>query len=155
MLKVFMWIGWGTLLGAAALATLFVSAFGDEPRTKRAVQRAISPVMVWLAVVVLVGISLINRGKWWTVALAYAMALSAAGRADGADQPEHVVGLARVEGCRKVIHEGTRRFTNRKSVRLHSCPFVLLRGSFALSVLSRPPHACGWWPWTWPLSPRW
>ena len=77
MLKTLLWLGWGALAGAGALATLFMTAFGDEPRTKRAVQRAITPVTVWIVgVVILGGIELIRRGEWWSVALAYIAALS-------------------------------------------------------------------------------
>jgi hypothetical protein len=77
MLKVLLWIAWCMLVAVTTLVTLFMTAFGDEPRTKRAVQRAITPVMAWIVgVVILGGVALVRRGEWWSVALAFVAAFS-------------------------------------------------------------------------------
>ena len=76
MLRILLWAGWGMLLGAAVLVAVFMTAFGDAPRARRAVQRAITPVLVWIVAVVVVSLAMFDRGRWWSIALAYLLALS-------------------------------------------------------------------------------
>ena len=75
--SILLWLGWGALVAVGSVVTLFMTAFGDSPRANLAVRRAITPVVLWIALVVILGgVALINRGQWWSVLLAYALAPS-------------------------------------------------------------------------------
>ena len=76
-LTILLWLAWSIAVAAGSVATLFVAAFGDAPHANRAVQRAITPVMAWIiGVVILGGLSLVRMREWWSIALAFVLALS-------------------------------------------------------------------------------
>lgn len=73
---VLMWLAWLGVLVVADFLGFLMFAFADSPGSARSAQLMIVPVFVWFGVTFVAGLVLLIFRRWWTILLAFGLAVS-------------------------------------------------------------------------------
>jgi hypothetical protein len=75
-LTIVMWIAWLGVIVVADFLGFLMFAFADSPGAGKAAQMMIAPAFVWFAITFVAGVALLLFRRWWTIALAFVLAIS-------------------------------------------------------------------------------
>jgi len=71
-----MWIVWLGVIVVADFLGFLMFAFADSPSAGKAAQMMIAPAFAWFAITFVAGVVLLFFRKWWTIAMAFLLAIS-------------------------------------------------------------------------------